>query len=202
VVLSPCHLAAIPLIVAFVGDQGLASGRRAFTLSTAFAAGILVSIALVGVITAALGRMLGDVGRLVNYALALIFLVLGLHFLGVFELPGSARGPAATSRRGALGAFLLGLLFGIGVGPCTFAFMAPMLGVALKAAASQWSYAVALLLLFGLGHCAVIVVAGTSAGLVQRALDWHQDSRGARLLRQACGVLIIAGGIYLVYSAP
>ena len=74
IVLSPCHLASIPLIVAFIGGQGLSSPRRAFVTALVFALGILVTIAAIGGVTAALGRMLGDVGRYVNYGLALIFL--------------------------------------------------------------------------------------------------------------------------------
>jgi cytochrome c-type biogenesis protein len=80
--------------------------------------------------------------------------------------------------------------------------MAPMLGVTLKVASTSWFYGVALLLLYGLGHCSVIVLAGTSAQLVQRYLNWHEGSRGAVLLRQACGVLVILGGAYLIYTAP
>jgi cytochrome c-type biogenesis protein len=146
--------------------------------------------------------MLGDVGRHVNYALALIFLFLGLHFLGVVPLPWTGEGPSSPRRKGWIGALVLGLVFGIGVGPCTFAYMAPMLGVTLKVASTRWLYGVALLLFYGLGHCSVIVLAGTSAQLVQRYLDWHEGSRGAVLLRQACGVLVILGGAYLIYTAP
>lgn len=202
IVLSPCHLASIPLVVAFIGEQRTSSGKRAFTIAIVFAVGILVTIAIIGGITAALGRMLGDVGRYVNYALALVFLYLGLHFLGVVPIPWTGGGPSSPRRKGALGAFILGLLFGIGVGPCTFAYMAPMLGVTLKVASTSWIYGVALLLLYGVGHCSVIVLAGTSAQLVQRYLNWHEDSRGAVLLRQTCGVLVILGGAYLVYTAP
>lgn len=203
IVLSPCHLAGIPLVVAFIGKQGTSSGKRAFVIALLFAVGILVTIAAIGAVTAALGRMLGDVGRYVNYGLALIFLYLGLHFLGAVPFPWSGGGPSANPRRkGLLGAFLLGLVFGIGVGPCTFAYMAPMLGITLKVASSSWLYGAALLLAYGIGHCSVIVAAGTSAQLVQRYLNWHEGSRGAVLLRQACGVLIILGGVYLVYTAP
>jgi cytochrome c-type biogenesis protein len=201
IVLSPCHLASIPLVVAFIGEQGTSSGRRAFIIAVVFAVGILITIGIIGAITAALGRMLGDVGRPVNYALALIFLFLGLHFLGVVPLPWSG-GPSSPRRKGLIGAFVLGLVFGIGVGPCTFAYMAPMLGVTLKVASTNWSYGVALLLVYGLGHCSVIVLAGTSAQLVQRYLNWHAGSRGAVLLRQACGVLVILGGAYLIYTTP
>ena len=186
IVLSPCHLASIPLIVAFMGDQRTSSSKRAFFIALVFALGILVTIAAVGAVTAAFGRMLGDVGRYVNYSLALIFLVLGLHFLGVVPLPWSGGAPSSPRGKGLAGAFLLGLIFGVGVGPCTFAYMAPMLGVTLKVASSSWIYGVVLLLLYGVGHCAVIVFAGTSAQVVQRYLNWTEGSRGPVL----CGRLV------------
>ena len=73
ILLSPCHLSSIPLIVAYIGEAGARSPRRAFALSAVFAVGILVTIGLIGVVTAALGRMLGDVGTYGNYLIALIF---------------------------------------------------------------------------------------------------------------------------------
>ena len=63
IVLSPCHLASIPLIVGFISEQGQVTARRAFWTSTLFAVGILITIAAIGAITAAAGRMMGDVGR-------------------------------------------------------------------------------------------------------------------------------------------
>jgi len=202
VVLSPCHLASIPLVVAFVGQQERSGPRRALAISSVFALGILATIAAIGVVTAALGRMLGDVGSYAYYAIALIFFLLGLHFLGVVPLPWSRPGPRGAGGRGLGAALLLGLLFGIGVGPCTFAYMAPMLAAAFGVAASDAVLGGSLLLLYGLGHCSVIVAAGASADRVQRYLDWNARSRGATRLRQACGVLVILGGIYLLYTAP
>jgi cytochrome c-type biogenesis protein len=73
-ILSPCHLASIPLIVGFIDDQGRISTRRAFTISTLFAVGILITIGAIGCVTAAAGRMIGDVGKFGNYFVALIFL--------------------------------------------------------------------------------------------------------------------------------
>jgi len=201
VVLSPCHLSSIPLIIAFIGETGGGSTRRAFGLATLFALGILVTIAAIGIVTAALGRMMGDLGPYGNYAIALIFLVLGLHFLGLIPMPWSSGGVRGPARKGLLAAFVLGLIFGVALGPCTFAFMAPMLAVAFKVAATNWAYSVVLLLLFGLGHCAVIVAAGTSAGAVQRYLDWNERSRGGIWLRRACGVLVLLGGVYLIHTA-
>src|ERR1035441_9485436 len=67
IILSPCHLASIPLIVGFISGQGRVSTARAAGIATLFAAGILITIAAIGAITAATGRMLGDVGRWGDY---------------------------------------------------------------------------------------------------------------------------------------
>ncbi len=202
ILLSPCHLASIPLIVGFISEQGPVTTRRAFWTSTLFAVGILVTIAGIGALTAAAGRMLGDVGSYGNYFVALIFFVVGLHLLGVIPLPGSGPGQVGMKRKGLQAALILGLLFGIALGPCTFAYMAPMLGVTFRLASTHLLYGMLLLLAYGLGHCAVIVAAGTSTRWVQRFLNWNEQSRGLATVKVACGLLVLLGGIWLLYSAP
>ena len=202
ILLSPCHLASIPLIVGFIDKQGRMSTRRALLISTLFAVGILITIAGIGALTAAAGRMMGDVGRYGNYVVAVIFFVVGLHLLDVIPMPWSGPGRVNMKRRGPLAALLLGLIFGIALGPCTFAFMAPMLGVTFKLAATRLPYGILLLFVYAIGHCSVIVLAGTLTEVVQRYLNWNERSRGAIILRKVCGVLVILGGLYLIYSAP
>jgi len=201
ILLSPCHLASIPLIVGFIDEQGRISTRRAFLISTLFAVGILITIGAIGAITAAAGRMMGDVGRYGNYFVAAIFFVVGLHLLGVIPMPWSGPGQLGMKRKGVLAAFILGLVFGIALGPCTFAYMAPMLGVTFKLAATNIGYGILLLTVYGVGHCSVIVVAGTSTELVQRYLNWNEQSRGAVILKKVCGALVLLAGVYLIYIA-
>jgi cytochrome c-type biogenesis protein len=202
VVLSPCHLASIPLIVGFIGQQGRMSTRRAFGISSLFALGILITIAAIGAVTAAAGRMMGDVGRYGNYFVAAIFFLVGLHLVGVIPMPWSGPGQVEMKRKGPLAAFVLGLVFGIALGPCTFAYMAPMLAITFKLAATNLLYGIVLLLAYGAGHCAVIVLAGTFTEVVQRYLNWNERSKGATILKAVCGVLVMLGGIYLIYTAP
>ena len=202
IVLSPCHLASIPLIVGFISDQGQVTARRAFWTATLFAVGILVTIAAIGAVTAAAGRMMGDLGSYGNYFVALIFLLVGLHLLGVIPMPWSGAGQVGLKLKGLPAAFILGLVFGLALGPCTFAYLAPLLGVTFKVAASSSLYGASLLLAYGLGHCSVIVIAGASTELVQRILNWNDRSKGLDFLKSACGVLVILGGIWLIYSAP
>ncbi len=201
VLLSPCHLASIPLIVGFINGQGQISTRRAFFISALFSIGILITIAGIGAITAAAGRMLGDVGPYGNYFVAVVFFVFGLILLDVIPLPFSGPGQVGMKRKGMLAAFILGLVFGIAIGPCTFAFMAPVLGVTFKVASSNIAYGIILLLVYGLGHCSVIVFAGTFTEVVQRYMNWSEKSKGAIVLKRICGVMVLAGGLYIIYTA-
>jgi cytochrome c-type biogenesis protein len=201
VVLSPCHLSSIPLIVGFIGKQGPTSAKRTFAISAFFAGGILITIAAVGAVTAAAGRMMGDVGRYGNYFVAGIFFLVGLYLLDVVSLPWSGPGRIGIQRKGLLPAFVLGLIFGIAIGPCTFAYMAPMLAVTFRVASTALLYGIVLLVAYGVGHCSVIVLAGTSTGLVQRYLNWNEKSKGAIISKRLCGGLVLLAGLYLIYIA-
>lgn len=201
ILLSPCHLASIPLIVGFIAGQSEMTTRRAFWTASSFSLGILVTIAVIGVVTAALGRMAGDLGGWVNYAVAGVFFLVGLHLLGVIPLNFAGAGQVNMQRKGLLAALVLGLVFGIALGPCTFAYMAPVLAATFRVASSAPVYAAGLLAAYGVGHCAVIVGAGSSAQAVQRYLKWNQGSRGMAGLKAACGVLVLAGGLYMLYTA-
>ena len=201
ILLSPCHLASIPLVVGYVDEQGRISAKRAFSISLVLSLGILVTIAVVGLATAIAGRMLGDIGAFGNYIVAGIFIVIGLHLLGVIPLPWSGSGGRKIIRRGMVGAFIIGLVFGLAMGPCTFAYMAPMLGVVFKVAAEKLPFAIGLLLAFGIGHCAVIVLAGSLTNTVIRYLHWTERSKGAVIVKRICGILVILGGLYLIVTS-
>jgi cytochrome c-type biogenesis protein len=201
ILLSPCHLASIPLVVGFINGQGVRSIRRAFGLSALFAVGILITIGVIGAITAAAGRMMGDVGRWGNYLVAAIFFLVGLVLLDVIPMPWSGPGRVGMHRKGLVAAFILGLVFGVALGPCTFAFMAPMLAVTFRLAATDLGYGILLLLVYGIGHCSVIVLAGTFTQGVQRYMDWNERSKGAVILRKVCGILVLIAGLYLIYRA-
>ena len=202
VLLSPCHLASIPLIVGFIDEQGDISTKRAFSISALFAAGILATIAVIGLVTAAAGRMMGDIGRYGSYIVAVVFFLVGLHLFDLVPMPWSGPGQVGMTRKGPLAALVLGLVFGIALGPCTFAYMAPVLTVTFSVAGTRLFYGVALLVTYGLGHCSVIVCAGTFTGVVQHYLYWNERSTGAKAMKRVCGALVVMGGAYLIYSAP
>jgi cytochrome c-type biogenesis protein len=201
IVLSPCHLASLPLIVAFIGGQETRSRQRAWWLSTLFALGILITVALLGAVTAASGRIMGDIGAVGNVAVAGIFLLFGLVLLDLIPLQIPGINQVAMKRKGAWAALLMGLVFGVALGPCTFAFMAPVLALGFQVAAQHAWQGLLLVICYGMGHCLVIALFGGSAAWVQKTLDWNASSRAGQYLKKICGFLIILAGFYLLYTA-
>jgi cytochrome c-type biogenesis protein len=201
ILLSPCHLSGIPLVIGYVSSQGQEGVKHSYSLSLLFGVGILITIGLVGAITASAGRMLGDVGLWGNVIVAGVFFIVGFYLMDVITLPWTGITPRTSLARGWKGALLLGLIFGIGLGPCTFAYMAPVLGVVFSLATTNPFQAMSLIAAFGIGHCAVIVGAGGAAGTVQKYLNWTDRSKGALWLKRGAGVLVLLGGVYYLYTA-
>lgn len=199
VLLSPCHLASIPLIVGYLNGQKGLSTKKAFKLSAFFTLGILAMMAVIGLITGLLGKMLGDVGSWTEPVLGVIFLVMAFFIADIFRMPSFLSGGAGKpARKGIWGALSLGFLLGIALGPCSFAFMAPILGIMFTSAGSQFIFALGLVLAYISGHCLVTILAGTFAGSVQSYLNWTGNSRGSKIVRIVCGILVFIAGLYLI----
>jgi len=197
VLFSPCHLASIPLIVSYVAGQNqIIAGRKAVVYAALFTVGLFITIAAIGFICALLGRMLGDVGPYMNIVVGAILVWVSLDILGVAKCSMSSGLLAKIKVKGMLGAFVLGLTYGILSGSCTFGFIAPIL--ALITIQQKILTGVIFILLFGLGHCLPIALAGSSAALVQRFLANSTWQQGSQVFRKLAGVCIGALGIYFI----
>jgi cytochrome c-type biogenesis protein len=198
ILLSPCHLTSIPLVVGYISHQEVKTVRKAFWTSFAFSFGILITIGLIGLVTALLGRMMGDIGKWGNYLVAAVFFIVGLYLLEIirFDLPGV--GQLKFKKKGVWAALVLGLIFGIALGPCTFAYMAPVLAITLFSPSSSFIKDFSLLALYGIGHCLVIVLAGTFTEVIQKYLHWNEKSKGTLIVKRICGILVIIAGIYML----
>lgn len=202
VLLSPCHLSSVPLIVAYLTGRENVKSSDAALMSSVFAVGILISIGVVGLVTTALGRMAGDIGRTGSILVAAVLVLVGLYLFGALPISWSfGAGAPESLRKGYPAALLLGLMFGTALGPCTFAFMAPVLAAAFGTAAVSVAWSAALIMAFALGHCLVIIAAGTSAGAVQLYLKSRVSGGAVEILRKTCGLLVVLAGLYIVAKA-
>ncbi len=202
ILLSPCHLTSIPLIVGFVGAQGdKLTIKKAFLLSLLFSAGILLIIAVIGIITGVAGMVAGYTGIWGNLLVAAVFILVGLYLFDFINFNFINFGQPQYEKKGYIAAFVLGLIFGFALGPCTFAYMAPMLAVAFKLAAKNILYSFTLILFFAIGHCSVIVFAGTFTEIIEKYLKWTDKSKGLYILKKICGILLFIAAVYLVFTA-
>ncbi len=197
VALSPCHMASIPLIITYVAGQDRAlKARRAALYSVVFTIGLFITIALVGIVCWLFGRMLGEVGP---YWTILVGALLIWVALGMLDIPGCSMSGELFGRmniKGLLGAFLLGLAYGVLSGSCTFGFIAPIL--AIITIQQKILTGVILIVLFGIGHCIPIAVAGSSTAKVKSLLENSSFHEGGLWFRRCAGVGIGLLGIYFI----
>ncbi|HOJ63185.1 MAG TPA: cytochrome c biogenesis protein CcdA [Spirochaetota bacterium] len=198
VILSPCHIASIPLIMAFIGRQGKIKLYKAFLISLVFSLGILISITFIGFITAITGRVIGNIGLIGYIIVFVIFIIVGLNFLGVINIPDIIKFNQPKESKGLLGGFLLGLMFGLALGPCTFAFMAPILSIVFTNATKNFILSFFLITFYAIGHCLVFIIFGTFSELAQKFLNWDEKSNATIVVKKIIGVIIIIAGIYIL----
>ncbi len=199
VVFSPCHLASIPLIVAYVGgQQEIVNPRQAVYYSVAFTSGLFITIALIGIVCALLGRMLGDVGNYWQVLVGLVLIWVALGMLGVEKFSMSGSLLYRLNFRGLFGAFGLGLAYGILSGSCTFGFIAPIL--AIITVQKKIAIGVLFILLFAIGHCIPIVVAGSSTAAVKRVMENSTWQGAGNWFRRGAGVVIGLLALYFIVN--
>lgn len=197
---NPCVLAMIPLVIGFVGGyEGLSGWKRSFGFSLVFVFGLAVSFTLMGVIAITLGRLFGDVGGFWPWIIAVVCLAMAAHLWDLWSFSIPERLARYRPRHaGAVGALALGALFGLVSAPCA----APILVVVLAYIASKGNlpYGLALLWTYAVGHCALIVVAGTSMGVAKQLIASRSLGRVNLVFKRAAGVLIALVGVYILIN--
>jgi len=194
---SPCVLAIIPLVIGFVGGYSEGNKRKAVTYAIVFALGLSITFTVLGGIASLVGGLFGDVGKFWYYLAAAVAIVMGLYLTGVvrFKLPQPVT--LKSKHKGIVGAFLLGLLFGVVSSPCATPVLAVIL--AFVATKGRIIYGMSLLFVYAVGHCALIVLAGVFTGFVESYAKSKGVSNFSSVTKKISGVLIFLGGLYILY---
>jgi cytochrome c-type biogenesis protein len=194
---SPCVLVMIPLVIGYVGGYSEGSQKKAIQYSLMFTLGLTVTFTVLGVIAGSLGRLFGDIGGFWYYILPPVAILLGLYLLfsDKLNLNIGLSQRFIPKKKALLGAFLIGLFFGIVASPCA----TPVLGVILTFAASKQNitYSGGMLLSYALGHWVLVLGAGISAGFATKVLSSKSISDFSKYSKKVGGVILIGVGIYL-----
>ena len=195
--LNPCVLAMVPLLMSVVaGNRETTTVKRSLVFSLFFVLGLALTFTTLGLISGLMGRMFGDVGKFWKHAVAGVCLLMGLNLLGMIKwnlpIPAGIR----VKKQGNIGAFLLGLLFGVVSTPCAVPILAVLL--AFVVARGNVLYGGFLLFVYALGHSALVLVAGTSVGAAKGLLESKGLRKAHAIIQKVAGVLIIGIGLYFL----
>ncbi|MEP0844150.1 MAG: cytochrome c biogenesis protein CcdA [Phycisphaerae bacterium] len=193
---NPCVLASIPLMMAYVaGQEGRPGVARSFLLSLTFAVGLTITFSIMFLTTWAASSILRANWWL--YIAAAVCLLMGLHLLDILHIKIPVPAGVRPSRKGLIGALLLGMLFGLVSLPCAGPILLVLLSIIpLKGAA----FGGTLLVAYSLGHCVLILVGGMSMGLVETLVASKGLQQANLWSKRIAGVLVMGVGVFLLIS--
>jgi cytochrome c biogenesis protein CcdA len=195
---SPCVLATIPLVIGYGGGNSEGDRRKAFLYSLTFILGLSLTFTVLGAVASVIGGLFGIISRTWYFVVGGIAAVIGLHLIGLFEWNLPVPVHLQPKKRGILGAFLLGLFFGIISSPCATPVLALIL--TFVATKGEVAYGTSLLFVYALGHCALIFLAGTATGFVENFVKSKGISNVAAWGKRIGGSIVLLVGLYMVYS--
>jgi len=194
---SPCVLSTLPLIVGYVGEAGVKDKKTAFKYSLFFSIGLIITFTTLGIIFSIIGQFMNLSGKWWYLILGLVMLLAGLRLTGVIGDGAEKSCKLPSKRRGFLGAFFLGIVGGALSSPCSTPVLAAIL--AFVAQKGNILIGIFMLLLYSMGHSLLILLAGTSVGLVEQLSASTKTRTFGMVLKLALGVLVIFLGLYLLY---
>ncbi len=192
---SPCVLAAIPLIIGYVGGYSGGDKKKAAIYSLVFILGLSITFTVLGAAASAMGQFLSFAGQSLYIGLAMIAVAMGLQLMGLISIPLPFQKTRQVKSRGLWGAFLLGLLTGTVSSPCA----TPVLAVILAYVSTQGDilYGGSLLFAYAVGHCALIFIAGLSVGLTESIVSSKGVKNFSVWSKKISGAVLTVAGVYI-----
>ncbi|WP_295404174.1 cytochrome c biogenesis protein CcdA [uncultured Thiocystis sp.] len=196
---SPCVLTTIPLVIGFVGGYADGDRWKAFRYSLSFVFGLSLTFTALGMAAGLFGTLFGTVGGGWYLVVGVLALLMGGQMMGLYAIPLPVPPQYRPKQGGLIGAFLLGLFFGVVSSPCA----TPVLAVILAYVATHGEilYGAALLFVYAIGHCLLMLAAGTSIGFVESFAKCKGIAHLSAWTRRTGGLMVALVGGYLVWNA-
>ncbi|HEY9846973.1 MAG TPA: cytochrome c biogenesis protein CcdA [Candidatus Caenarcaniphilales bacterium] len=192
--LTPCMLSMLPITVGYIGSYQAKSRWQAAAQSTWFALGLATTLAGLGIVAAAVGKVYGQVGASLPILISLIAIVMGLNALDALPLRFPSFGGIdliSQSLPQGMRAFLVGLTFGLVASPCSTPVLATLLAWITQA--QNPVVGSGLLLAYSAGYAAPLVLAGTFTGAVKKFLELR---RWSSWITPMSGALMVGFGVF------
>lgn len=178
--ISPCVLPLVPPYLCFLAgttfehviarEPSSLVARKEVMTAVLFVAGFSTVFVALGAGASAVGGLLRAYSDLLATVAGIAILIMGLHFLGVFQIPllHNTKRIEVAKPIGPLGAYAMGLAFAFGWTPC----IGPVLAAILAVAASESTVAkgAGLLAVYSLGLGIPFILAAFAIGPFVRTL--------------------------------
>jgi cytochrome c-type biogenesis protein len=187
--LSPCSLPTVALVVGYVSGKKNEKKSHGFIISLFFTLGIAITLTILGLFAGSLGNLLIK-SKVLTYIIAAVLIFIGLWMLKLFNIgKGSLMEKMHVKKQsGVLGAFLLGLPFGIAASPCTMPVTIAVLAFA--AAKGSIIYGMLFMFIFAIGRSIPIIIAGTFTGFLKKAKFLNKYEKVFEIIGDVLLVLI------------
>ena len=196
---TPCSLSSVPLIIGYVGGVGEKNTKKAFAYSAVFSFGTAVTFVTLGIVATSAGKLMGTSSPVWYIILGVLMVLMALQTWEVFSFIPSINLISKSKKRGFIGAFLAGILGGIFSSPCSTPGLIALL--AIVAGEGNLIWGILLMLLYSIGHSALVMVAGTSIGFVQKINNSEKYKKAAVILKIVMGAAILLIGFYMFWLA-
>lgn len=196
---TPCSLSNVPLIIGYVGGIGEKNAKKAFAYSAVFSIGTAVTFVTLGIIATSAGKLIGRTSTVWYIVLGVLMILMALQTYEIFNFIPSVNLLGKSKKRGFIGAFLAGILGGVFSSPCSTPVLIALLAIVAGKGNLLWG--ILLMLLYSIGHSALVMVAGTSIGFVQKINASDKYKTAAAVLKIVMGTAILLIGFYMFWLA-
>lgn len=193
--LTPCALSNIPLITGYIsaGNKKYDT-KKAFALSTVFAAGAAVTFLILGIAASGIGNALGHI-EFIHIIFGVLMILMAFQTWEIIHIIPHIHIHTATKGGGFIGVFITGLIGGIFSSHCAVPAILLILTLASQSSSHLWT--VLMLLFYSAGHGIIIIISGTSVGFANR-LENGAGDKSAHIFRIVLGIIMAAIGIYMI----
>ena len=211
--LSPCVLPLIPIYASLITGMSTKElsqetsqiTRRKLRLTATvkgimFVIGFSIIFMLLGTTVSFMGNLFFDATQWIERIGGVVLIVLGLHMIGIFKIPGLEKQLSfdmAKRNSGKFGPLVVGMAFGAGWTPCIGPILAGILTIA--ASSSSIVTGASLLGVYSLGLAIPFLV---SAITIDRFLVFFTKIKSKMLwIERISGLLLIGIGLLLLTSS-